>query len=549
MKKSLIYIVILFCSNFTMNYAQTFVTPQTGIDVYTFINSMQLKGFIPQSDYVNQLTDTEILKLLQSVEDKHIKELTTVEKERLVYFKNYYTKFDKNESLLGNNIYDGVKSWAMGKDITFFKYQDSIFTVKFNPIIKVGAIRYKDENQTHVSWGVNYWGHIGSNIGFRMDFTDNTINGNYYDPKQTYQNTNGKIYTKASKNHYEFSETNGSVTYNNKYLTLSFAKEKFTFGQGANGQLVLSDKAPSFPSIYLKLSPTDWLKFYYMHGWLISGVTDSGKTYETELFPRKSEKEKYYVMHALQILPLPNLSITFGETMIYSDRGIYWGYMIPFVFFRSVDHQFTYGSGDSGNNGSIFAEISGRPINNLNLYASTFIDEFSLTNLLKGKSDRNQLGYTVGTNVLVPNVDNLKLTVEYTKILPWVYSNWIPTQTYRNANYLMGHYIGQNADQIYLEARYNPLYNLEIIGKFAHTRNGGFGNIYDQYHAPGEPFLYGSLRKQTEMTLSASYEFLYQLTANLTFTHTKITDEDTKRTPSFMLGDNSSLSFMLYYGI
>jgi len=113
----------------------------------------------------------------------------------------------------------------------------------------------------------------------------------------------------------------------------------------------------------------------------------------------------------------------------------------------------------------------------------------------------------------------------------------------------MGHYIGQNADQIYLEARYNPLYNLEIIGKFAHTRNGGFGNIYDQYHAPGEPFLYGSLRKQTEITLSASYEFLYQLTANLTFTHTKITDEDTKRTPSFMLGDNSSLSFMLSYGL
>jgi len=382
-----------------------------------------------------------------------------------------------------------------------------------------------------------------------MDFTDNTINGNYYDLQQTYQNTNGKIYTKTSKNHYEFSETNGSITYQNSFLTVGFAKEKFTLGQGSNGQLVLSDKAPSFPSIYLKLSPTDWLKFYYMHGWLISGVTDSGKTYQTELMPRKSEREKYYVMHALQVLPMPNLSITLGETIIYSDRSIYWGYMIPFVLFRSVDHEFSYGSTDSGNNGSIFAEISYLPITGLNLYASTFIDELSLTKLLKGNSDRNQFGYTVGSNVLIPNVDNLKLTLEYTKILPWVYSNWIPSQTYRNANYLMGHYIGQNADQIYFEAKYNPLYNLEITGKFAYTRNGSFGKIYDQYKAPGEKFLYGLIRKQTEITLSASYEFLYQLTANLTFTYTKITDQDTKRTPKFMLGDNNSFSFTLMYGM
>jgi hypothetical protein len=518
------------------------------INIYTYLNDMAVKGYIPQEDYVNILTDTEIFKLLSNLEIDYYKSLTPIEKQQLLYFKKLYFKFDKNESLLQNNIYEGVKNWVYGNDISFFKYQDSLFTLRFNPILSVGYKKYKDETQKYFSWGVDYFGKIGDNFGFRMDFTDNSIDAINYDPKQTFENSNGKIYTRANKNHYEFSETNGSITYHNSFLTLSFAKEKFTFGQGINGQLVLSDKAPSFPMIYLKLSPTDWLKFYYMHGWLISGVTDSGKIYDTELNPRRSEKEKYWAMHALQIIPIPQLSLTLGETILYSDRGIYGGYLIPFVFFRSVDHQFSYGSGDSGNNGSIFAEISGNPINGVNLYFSTFIDELSLEKLLKGETDRNQLGYTIGTKFLTPYFDNLRLAVEYTKILPWVYSNWIPTQTYRNANYLMGHYIGQNADQIYVEARYYPLYNLEIIGKFSHTRNGSFGKIYDQYNPPGEPFLYGLLRKQTDITISANYEFLYRLFANINYTHTKITDQDTKRTPKFMLGDNNSLSFMLQYG-
>lgn len=548
MKKiyTLITIILIFISN--LLFAQAFIGKDDALSVYTFLNDMSIKGYLKQNDYVNLLTDEEILKLLLVLENDNIKSLNKVEKDKLLYFKSLYFSFDKSKSFLQNNLFDGVKNWVYGNDISFFKYKDSLFTLKFNPLVAVGIKKYKDETQKYVSWGFDVWGKIGNNFGFRMDFTDNSIDAKNYDPKQTFENSHGKIYTRASKNHYEFSETNGSITYQNNFLTLSLAKEKFTFGQGLNGQLVLSEKAPSFPAIYLKLSPVDWLKFYYMHGWLISGVTDSGKTYDTELNPRRSEKEKYWAMHALQIIPIPQLSLTFGETILYSDRSIYGGYLIPFVFFRSVDHQFTFGSGDSGNNGSFFAEISGNPINGMSVYFSTFIDELSLEKLLKGETDRNQFGYTIGTKFITPYIDNLRLSVEYTKILPWVYSNWIPTQTYRNANYLMGHYIGQNADQIYVEAKYYPLYNLEVTGKFSYTRNGGFGKIYDQYNPPGEPFLFGLLRKQTDVTLSASYQFLYQLTANLTYTYTKITDEDTKRTPKFMLGDNNSLSFMLYYG-
>ncbi len=549
MKLELKPIILFVLLTGNLCFAQSLISKAENSDVYSFISNLQVKGLIQQLDYNNLLTDTEIYKILNFVEINKISNLSKVEKEKLFYFKDKYFNYDKKKSLLSNNIIEGVSSWLNKEDEVFFQYQDSTFAIKFSPMISVGVKSAYNETQYNTTWGINTFGSIGNNIGFRMDFTENSIKAKNYEHKLTYQNSTGRIYSKHENDTFEFSETNGSLLFNNSYLTFGFTKEKFTMGQGKSGQLVLSSKTPSFPSVYLKLSPVNWLKFYYMHGWLISGVTDSGRIYQTELMPRKSEKEKYYAMHAIQIIPIPELSITLGETMIYSDRSFYMGYFIPFLFFRSVDHQFSFGSGDSGNNGSFFFEIAGSPYKGINSYFSTFIDEFSLTNLLKGKSDRNQLGYTIGSSFYPFIFDNLKLTAEYTKILPWVYSNWIPTQTYQNANYLMGHYIGQNADQIYVQIDYSLLHNLELSANFEYTRNGGFSNVVNQYKQPGESFLYGALRKETSIGFSASYEFYHELFAELDYKYTDITDEENLRTPDFMLGKNHSFSFVVYYGM
>lgn len=547
MKLKLFFVIILVCFRGII-YSQSLISTVQSNDVYSFLSELQTKGIIQQRDYVDLQTDKEVLNLLNIIEANEDK-LSSIEKERLQYFKLKYWGFDKDYSLLNGNILNGVSNWLKNKPETVFSYKDSTFTLKLKPVVRIGVKSVYNETQTFYGWGADLRGSIGNNVGFRIDFMDNTLKAKNYERKLSYEPTTGRIYTRSANNEYQFSETNGSFVYSNNYLTVGFVKENFKFGQGKNGQLVMSSKTPSFPAIYLKLSPTDWLKFYYMHGWLISGVTDSGKTYDTELMPRKSEKEKYYAMHAIQFIPIPELSITLGETIIYSDRGIYGGYLIPFVFFRSVDHQFTYGSGDSGNNGSFFAEISGNPLSGVNLYSSAFFDEFSLTNLLKGGTDRNQFGYTVGLNYIPNFINDFSFNIEYTKILPWVYSNWIPTQTYRNANYLMGHYIGQNADQIYFETKYYPLYNLELKANISYTRNGGFSSVDNQYKKPGEEFLYGLIRKETKIGFSATYELLFDLYTNLTYQFTNITDEDKSRTPSYMLGTKHAVEFNINYGL
>jgi hypothetical protein len=314
----------------------------------------------------------------------------------------------------------------------------------------------------------------------------------------------------------------------------------------------MSSKAPSFPSIYLKLHPVDWLQFYYLHGWLISRVHDSLASYSSQIAgrPRNIDRPKYIAMHALQINPWKNLAYTIGETITYSDWSPYWGYLMPFVFYRSVDHSFEGGTGENtGNNGSIFFDIKYFPAAKVKCFTTVFIDEMSVSDLLKGDNARNQIAYSIGSaiyNLLIPR---LFVRAEYTRIQPWVYSNFVQTQTYTNANYLMGHYIGQNADQFYVRIDYAFLHNLNVSFSAERTRQGGFGAVQYQYDYIAEEFLYGLNRNETAFTLEARYEYTHDLTAEAFLRFTNIKDEDISRTPDWRRGSFTNFGLSLYYGL
>ena len=353
-------------------------------------------------------------------------------------------------------------------------------------------------------------------------------------------------------NSIEYNMTNGAILYSNNWLTIGGVKQTFNLGSGYMGQLVLSGKAPSFPAIYLKINPVSWMQFYYMHGWLLSRVIDSNARYLSQI-PGKYkdiERSKYFAMHALQINPLKNVSLALGETVIYSDISPYMGYFIPFLFFRSVEHMYVGDrNGDVGNNGSMFFDVKYQPFNKLKLYGSFFIDEVSLTGILDGNSERNQTGYTAGFTAYDFCIPNLLARCEYTKIRPWVYSDWVQTQTYTNADYLMGHYIGQNADQLFMQLEYTFTRGLNIKLWGEVIRQGGMDSVKYQYPPNKRDFLYGKLRKENNIGVEIKYEFMHDLFAKFSYINSDVTDEDTKRTPSFMLGKNSSIGLAVYYGM
>ena len=555
--KKIVIIIITLSLFYVPSFGQVVFETGSSKGIYEFLERMSLKRVITSNEFQKQLTRKEIAEYLREV-DRKVKveeksgNLSSLEKEELEWYKKeYYDEINPVNGNYVNEMKEGLLNSSLERRTRPFYYRDTLFTFSLSPSLLFTKGSKARESYYKRSWGFKMYGEINKNFGFSLGFLENLEEGKTVDTKKQFTFETGAVLSQNINNSIEFSETTGSIVYGNNWITTGLTKEFFTLGSGYRSQLVLSTKAPSFPSLYFRLTPAKWFTYYFMHGWLLSRVTDSLATYKTNFNdnPRTIEREKYFVMHAIQIKPIENFSFTVGETIMYSDKSPYLGYFIPFLFYRSVDHAITYGGAESGNNGSIFMDWNYYHSLGFKLYGSLFLDEFSLSGFLKGKKDRNQFGFTLGTAVYDLGVQGLMTRVEYTRILPWVYSNWIPTQTYENANYLLGHYIGQNADQLYLQLDYRFMRGLETKLWGEYIRRGGMSAIENQYELPGEVFLYGLRRNETNIGLEVSYEYLHDLFGKVYYQYSNVTDEDKARTPAWELGVNHSFGISLQYGI
>jgi hypothetical protein len=546
-------VVIIFWNN--TSFAQGGVYVSVNNSVYGFLERMDTKGVINYSDVIVPQTRLEISSYLRELKNK-VELLTSVEQKDLYWYlkEYYYEELQNSNKEISKEFYffktPKIDRWNL------FEYQDSVFHFVVNPIIG-GTINYKYNEIELKRWtGLSTYFSLGKNWGGQFDYRDNWEKGEYIDRTKYFTNQTGIDIIHQTDNTIEYSEVKGAVTYESKYVNVSIGKEFFNWGSGYRSQLILSEKAPSFPFIRLDIKPVDWLRFYYIHGFLNSRVPDSSAFYNTQYQKEDSsyvqriiDRPKFYAAHVLEFKIKKRIRFSIGESVVYSDQGPRAGFLIPVLFFRLVDHYYegTGGFG-KGSNSQIFFDLNFGLINNLNLYSTIFIDEFSLSKFLKGNHDRDQLGYTVGAQVYDLIIDNLSIRFEYTRIRPWVYSNFIQTQTYTNSSYLMGHYIGQNADQVFGQIDYYPLRGLTLSIWGEYIRQGGFDNVSEQYKDPGEPFLYGEVRKETNIGLKISYQIIHDLYFKSHFTFSNISDQNIVRTPSYQLGTNNSIGFSVFYG-
>ncbi|MDP2365912.1 MAG: capsule assembly Wzi family protein [Ignavibacteria bacterium] len=515
--------------------------------VYNFLSKMSIKGEINFNEFSLPLTRKEISEYLKVIDASKIS-LTPLERNELEWYLNEYYAETYDENLVTEN--PKFFSDDGGRLRPFF-FRNENFSYAASPIIKYEMNSFHENFLLKRFWGFNVYGNVNKSFSFQFDFREYLEEGDLIDRRKQFTTETGPIILKASGNNIQFSETRGSVIYSNEWLAFGGVKEKFKWGSGERGNLILSTKAHSFPSIYLKISPADWIQFYYMHGWLLSRVRDSLASYKTEIEgrPRNIDRPKYIAMHALQLNPFNNLSLTFGETIVYSDISPYWGYLNPFLFYRSVDHMFEGGGGSNvGNNGSLFMDLKYKPYRGYQLYGSLYIDELSVEDILKGDNARNQFAWSMGAKAYGILSPHLGLNIEYTRILPWVYSNFVPTQTYTNSGYLMGHYIGQNADQIFVQLDYLILRGLELKLWTEMIRRGGISEVKYQYLDPGEEFLYGKRMSENRIGLEISYEVFHDTFAKCYYEYSNIKDEDGTRTPSWQLGKNHAFGISFGYG-
>ena len=523
-------------------------------DVYNYLRRLSQKGIIEINDLIRPLSKKYILEKLLEAEKK-IDEMTSLEKEELIFFKkDYYHEMWFLNGEVGDQKHLNFISEDPAGRWRFFSYDDSHFKMNANLILGLEIGSLDNEKRTHFWNGIYTEGYIEDALGFSFDFRDNTESGNTIDKNKLFTPVTGvnersdeTIYEYPSDK-IEYSETKGMLATDWKWGSLAAGKDFMEWGYAENGLLVLSQKAPSFPFVRLDVYPVDWLRFNYFHGWLASDVIDSSSIYYTDDgTERFLYRDKYIASHTLTFYPTKGLDISIGESIVYADE-LEFLYLIPVMFFRLADHYLSRQVNSAGENAQFFTGISSRGhIKNTHLYGTLFIDEFTLNGAFDSEDQRNQLGFTLGSSVIDLPVDNLVLKLEYTKIFPFVYQHYIQTTPYATASYAMGHWMGNNTDQVYASLKYRFLRGLEATVWGRYIRQGENDNVEEIFTQPQPQFLYGLRTNHTYFGATVKYEFLHDLFvwARYQFTETSKQQEDL----NFIDSSVQEFHFAVYYGL
>jgi hypothetical protein len=551
-RKSFFLLLLLFI--FTSTIVPQIVYEPLHKDVYKYLRRLSQKGIIEFNDLVRPLPRTYIAEKLFEADSLSSK-LTSLEKDELGFFiKDFYqeqwfleenTEHKNHLDFVSN---DPAQRWR------FFSYGSDAFKMNAGIILGAEIGSLDKSKRTHFWNGVYTYGYISNVLGFSFDFRDNTEKGNTIDKQKKFSLVTGvneksdRLNTVYSSDKIEYSEAKGILATNWQWGSVAVGKEFLEWGYADNGLIVLSQKAPSFPFIRLDINPVEWLHFNYFHAWLSSDVIDSSLIYYSEDGDQRFQfREKYIASHTLILKPTKGLDISIGESIIYADK-LEILYLIPITFFRLADHYLSRQYNAAGGNAQLFASVSSKGLlKNTHLYGTLFIDEITLSGLFDSYKQRNQIGFTLGSSVTDLPIHNLTLKLEYSKIYPYVYQHYIPTTTYESASYVLGHWMGNNTDQVYASLKYRFLRGLEAMGWIRYIRQGEKGDIDKIFTQPQPPFLFGLRTNYTYLGAQIKYEFLHELfvRARYQFMKTSKQQEDV----SFVDINLHEFHFAVYYGL
>jgi hypothetical protein len=296
-----------------------------------------------------------------------------------------------------------------------------------------------------------------------------------------------------------------------------------------------------------------WFEFSYLHGWLVSGVIDSSRSYWfTNSYGtsyRKVFRRKYISSNLFTFRPLKGLQTSIGNSIVYSDTEVQPGYLIPFFLYKSVDHT-NINAGDNmlGSNSQFFIDISSRQIRHLHLYATLFFDDVSVSRLKKnGHLDYYSLNAGFRLSDLIPNTF---LTLEYFQSYPLVYKHDMPTTTYESNFYNLGHYLQDNSKGLYVAAGVKPLRGLDLRAWMNTSRHGRDHEALGTDRVAVVDMFMDSI---TWKSVTAAFEVSYQVFNDVyvfgSYTYRHDTGDIEKYTPVYFRNAEATFSFGLNVGL
>lgn len=515
--------LLVFC-HFPL-HSQVIPEPVADESIYSFLDELAGDGIIDFNQAVKPYSRKMIADLLDDVQG-HTEEMTSRQKKELEFFMiSYGILTDPGKLKL---VYNPASA----------QYRDSMFNVTVSPILGMsygsgGAIAWKN--------GAKAYGNYGR-WGFFAALQDNHQDPLLGEPEYLTRERGGHI-----KNGTDFSEMTGGASYMWKWGDISFLKDAPVWGSGYAGTNILSGRAPSFMQIKLHLKPAGWFEMTWLYGWINSMVVDSSRSYWVTNAYGTDYREVYHTKYISTSLftftPFPRFNISAGNSVVWSDPRLLPYYLMPLFFYKSVDHGMN--SGIDNSNSQMFFDISSHNIKHFHLYGTLFIDELSTARFTN--SDYNFFSWKGGARAgNFSFLPNLWLTAECTFTYPLTFQHYVPTITFENQGYNMGHWLRDNSKSWWFALDYKPLRGMNI--RLWHERSER-GPDYQNIGGPrvGLPYLESIEWKNVSTGLEIRYLITGGVQVKASLTKSDIEGEESWTAPH-LYGQHTTFTGGIVWG-
>ena len=490
---------------------------------------------------------TEIAKFNHNNPDQ----LNKRQSKELAFYQEAYALEGATPLSLASK-YDLIKKnseLATALNPTGIFYKDSLFTLALQPILGASFSTNNNGGLTHTWGGGSIFGYIGKNVGFYTNVRDNNESLLMIAPEYLIHQA-GVPVKNFGADGVDYTEARGGLTIAWKWGNVGLVKDHIEWGLGYHGTNIQSAHAPSMAMIKLQLNPVRWFDFNYYHGWLNSEVVDSSRSYITTGTSRIVYYQKYMAANMFTFYPIRHLNLSFGNSIVYTNEsggGPIAAYLIPFLFYKSVDLTLSSNDKDgySSNNNQFFLNISSRNIKHVHLYFSLFADDISFS-YFTDPTLYNSFSYKLGFRLSNLYLRNVTLTGEYTLTNPYVFQHHAETQNYTSNGYNMGHYLRDNAQEIYIALKFTPVRGLAFEMAYSLAQHGDDYNINDPAaNVHSDPILQNIIWQNNQFQFSTRYEIVSNTYFFANFTYQNITgqqDKIEKFTPEYYWGKTNTLT-------
>lgn len=328
-----------------------------------------------------------------------------------------------------DNLQAAFRTGQPDRSLLSYRHQASAF--KADVTFVAGYEHSFIEDQDYRFW-YKGWNLIAK-AGNKLELSTRWYNGAYFgnlDAAETDDLIDG--YYKRFEKRIQLDNLNGYIAYNSDNYSLALGRGRFQIAPSISGSIILSDKVNDYGYL-LAEGKAGAFSLSFLHGSLMADSTYS--VFDNDLLDSRNYPDKFLALHQLNYRPNQKWNLYLGESVVYGNRSIDLGYVLPNSFWRAVEHNLW-----DRDNVLIYTGLEHRLNTQFTLYGQLALDEFSYSKIFSNWWG-NKYALQGGIDHRRPGSSS---TLELTAVRPYTYAHFQNHTMYSHDGRPLGYSHGSN---------------------------------------------------------------------------------------------------------